>query len=208
MASTKIYESLFILRKCHLTITRLWTLFQKESDHLETNADYALLYTYYINLETVTFLDEFKKGFSNIEPEYKNRVTDVRKITAPILKRINRWKDLEKFRNNIIAHPWRHKGKFVVPNQINYNIPRNWFENLLLVDLMSYMWSMISVEFKQEIIDALEYVATLQKLPDTPADYSDLNIDNLKMAEEVRNICRSLNKKYFLKVMQYGLEKA
>jgi hypothetical protein len=70
--------------------------------------NYALLFTNYIKIEAVSFLDEFDGGFfHNIEEEHRIRMREVRQITAPIVKRIKQWKDLRKFRNHIIAHPWK-----------------------------------------------------------------------------------------------------
>ncbi len=204
MKPTKLYESLFILHKCHLTLTRLWTLVGKNNGLNPDNDDYAFIYTNYINMEAVNFLDEFDNGFVNkVEPEFLDRVMAVRKITVPIIKRINKWKDLEKYRNNIIAHPWRHKGKFVVPNQSTYNVPKSWFENAVLVNLMSYLWSMVKVEFLEEMNEASEYIATLQDNQNIISDHSALNDDHLSMAAEVHLLCKSLNKKYHLKVLLY-----
>ena len=137
--SQKLYESLFIMHKCNLTIERLNKLVVNSDLSSKENQDFALLHTYYIILESVAFLDEFNYSFRKVESEYLSRVTDVRKITAPLIKKVRKWKDLEKFRNNIIAHPWRNKGKFIVPNQAQFNIPRNWLENQILVDFMGYI---------------------------------------------------------------------
>lgn len=175
-------------------------------NNLDTHADYALLYTYYINLEAVSFLEEFKVGLAKSESINTDRIKEFRRITSPILKRINNWTDLEKFRSSIIAHPWRDKkGKFVVPNQGYFNVPRNWFEFALLLNLMSYLWTLIRAEFNKEINDALQYISTLQTVAKPPNDYSNLNSDHFKMAEEVANHCKALHKSYSLKVFQYSL---
>ncbi len=206
MRPTKLLESLFILHKCQLNIDRLWKLIEVSEGELNSNSDYALLFTYHINLEAVSFLDEYNGDFvSRTETEYAIRVKEVRKITAPIIKRINRWKDLEKFRNNIIAHPWRDRGKFVVPNTGYYNIPRNWFEIAVFVNLLKYTWSMIRIEFLEELQTAIEYISTLQTPPPPPNNYSNLNADHLRMANEVGDICKTLGKNYGLKVIQYIL---
>ena len=171
-------------------------------DNLHTNADYALLFTYYINLESVSFLEEFRDGLAKTEPAYTDRIRNFRKITSPILKRINKWTDLEKFRNSIIAHPWRDKkGEFVVPNQGYYNVPRNWFEVAILLNLMSYIWSLIKEEFNEELTNALQYVSTLETAAKPPNEYNNLNSDHLIMAEEVAKQCNVLNKNYYLKVI-------
>lgn len=205
MKPIKLYEALFILHKCNQTINRLWILIENSQGRIKEVEDFAVLFTYYIKMETVSFLEEFNKGFYHgTEKQCKQRVDDVRKTTAPIIKRINKWKDLERFRNNIIAHPWRHKSQFVVPDQNNYNIPRNWFEIGVLVNLNNYVWAMLQAEFELELKEAMVYMAT--KIPPKRplSDYSQLNQDHLQMADEVEEVCKQLNKKYFLKVVQYS----
>src|ERR1035437_6823340 len=207
MKPTKLYESLFILHKCSLTINRLWSMIKESEKSIDEIKDFALLFTYYMNMEAVSFLNEFNNGFyHNIEDNYKPRMKDVRKITAPILKRINKWKDLEKFRNNIIAHPWRHNGKFVIPDQHRYNVPRNWFEYGVLANLITYILAMIEAEFKKEMDETFIYMASLLPPEKEPTNYSTLNPDHLKMASEVGEICAKLNKDYHLKVLQYIFE--
>ena len=188
MKPVKLYESLFILYKCNLNLERFKNLMDAIGDSFDTHSDYALLYTYYINLEAVSFLEEFKDGLSKTESAYTVRIIEFRKITSPILKRINKWGELQKFRSSIIAHPWRDKkGMFVVPNPGHFNVPRNWFEVGVILNLMSYLWALVLAEFSKELHDALQYVSTLQSNPKPPNDYSDINSDHLKMAEEVAN---------------------
>lgn len=204
MQPIKLYESLFILHKCNLNLERLKDLMDAIGDSIDTHSDYALLYTYYINLEAVSFLEEFKNGLSKSESAYTARIKEFRKITSPILKRINKWSDLEKFRSSIIAHPWRDKkGNFVVPNQGYFNVPRNWFEVAVLLNLMSYLWALVLAEFSKELHGALQYISTLQTNPTSPNDYSDINSDHLKMAEEVANQSQLFHKNYSLKVLLY-----
>ncbi len=206
MKPTKLYEALFILYKCNLTINRLWSLIETSQEDIDEIKDHALLFTNYIKMESVSFLEEFNEGFYfKIENDYKQRMNEVRLITAPIIKRIKKWKDLEKFRNNIIAHPWRNKGKFVVPDQHLYNVPRNWFEIGVLVNLVNYVWSVIKVEFQNELNEAFQYVESLTPPQKAMSDYSTINTDHRKMAEEVDKVCKQLNKNYYLKVVQYIL---
>lgn len=194
------------MHKCTSTINRLWSIIDRSQKNIKEIEDYALLFTNYITLESVSFLDEFNTDFfHNIEEEFKPRMKAIRLITAPIIKRINKWKDLGKFRNNIIAHPWRDKGEFAIPDRQFYNIPRNWFEIGVLVNLINYVWSLIKAEFKDELVEAFSYIASLKPEEREPSDYSDLNSDHLKMATEVEIVCKMYNKAYYLKVMQYIL---
>ena len=80
MKPVKLYESLFILYKCNLNLERLKNLMDAIGDSFDTHSDYALLYTYYINLEAVSFLEEFKDGLSKSESVYTNYIYRQRKF--------------------------------------------------------------------------------------------------------------------------------
>lgn len=208
MSSTKLYESLFILHKCNSVINRFWQIIEGSQDRIKEIEDFAILFTYYIKMESVSFLDEFNNGFyKSTEIQYSERISQIRKITAPVIKRIKKWKDLEKFRNNIIAHPWRQNGKFVIPSNRHYNIPRNWFEVGVLVNLMNYTWQLIRAEFEKEFGEAIIYIARINPTPKEPTNYENLNADHLQMADEVGQICERLEKKYYLTIMAYKLER-
>jgi len=208
MQPTKLYESLFILYKCNRSINQLWPVVNSHQNDSGAVKEIAVILTNNIKMESVSFLDEFNDSFfRNIEEAYKPRMMEVRKITAPIIKRIKKWKDLEKYRNNIVAHPWRDKGKFAIPDPHFYNIPQTWFDVAVLVHLMNYLWELTKAEFNEELNDALLYVLKL-KPPDKKSTIkiSDVNNDHHRMAEEVDIICKQLNKPYFLKILQYQEE--
>lgn len=204
MIPTNLYESLFILHKCNTNLNRLSTLIKSYEAEVKENESYLVLFVYYINLETVSFLEEFNKGFyQKTEVTYKTRISDVRSITSPILKRINKWKDLREFRNQIVAHPWRGKeGTLVIPDQ-QYNVPRNWFEAGLLAILMNYVWELIRAEFQKEVPEMLEYMESKIPPPKAARDYSGINTEQKEIFEEVYQVCKKLNKPYYLKVMQF-----
>jgi hypothetical protein len=63
-----------------------------------------MIFTNYIIMESLSFMDEFDNYFIHTEPEYHKRMLDIGKITEPVRIRINRWTDLKRFRNNIVAH--------------------------------------------------------------------------------------------------------
>src|SRR5688572_31911785 len=136
MKPIKLYESLFILYKCNRSINQLWPVVNSHQNDEGAVKEIAVILTNNIKMESVSFLDEFNGSFfRNIEDAYKARMMEVRQITAPIIKRIKKWKDLEKYRNNIVAHPWRDKGKLAIPDPHFYNIPQTWFDVAVLVDL-------------------------------------------------------------------------
>ena len=88
-----------------------------------------------------------------------------------------------------------------------FNIPRNWLENQILVNLKAYLWSMIKAEFLAEHSSALKYISSLQTRPKPKDDYSTLNQEHLDMAENVRSICKELGKPYFFEILLYHFPK-
>jgi|ERR1035437_328792 hypothetical protein len=200
----QLYESLFILYKCQLNIDRLHTLIL-ENRNQEADENDAILLAQYLLMEGLSFIVEFKENMYKVaESEYKTRVQEIQKITKPIFDRINKWKDLGKYRNNIIAHPWRDSGKFAIPNDPSYNVPRNWVEIFILAHLLKYVWSMVQAEFMMEIGEAIIYIDKTYPFNLIMHDsYSDLNEDHVRMARKVDQIRKEFKKPYFLKVEQF-----
>jgi hypothetical protein len=205
----RLYESLFILYKCQLNISRLLELILENIHKENSNENDALLLAQYLQMESLSFINEFKENLYNFsEKEYRERIADVQKITKPIFNRINKWKDLGKYRNNIIAHPWRDSGKFVIPNDPAYNVPKSWLEITILGNLLKYVWAITGAEFQKEITESITYIEkTYPFVANENTDHSGLNEDQIKMAREVDVIRRELDKEYFLKVLLYEFDK-
>jgi hypothetical protein len=208
MKPTKLYESLFILDKCKTTINSVWNELLK-GKHFTKNDVLSTNLQFYLIMETVNFLKEYDGAFVNrIEPEFKERMMSVRKIASPIIKELNKWKDLERFRNNIIAHGWRDKNKnyeFVVPVISAYNIPRNGLEFGILRNLILYAYYILQCEFSKEIFQSMQHVASKEPPPIPGADYAELNKQHYAMMEEVHSISEKLGKSCNLKVVLYKL---
>lgn len=197
----RLYESLFILYKCNLNISNLLKLILKKIHQDNPDKDETMLLSQYLQMESVSFMLEFKENlYQYSEKEYFERISDIQKITKPIFKRINKWKDLNKYRNNIIAHPWRDSGKFVIANSQEYNVPKSWLEITILGYYIQYVWAMVAAEFKKEIRDSLAYMQKTYPYNPVKVDFSNLNNDQLKMAAEVDLIRKELKKSYYLKV--------
>lgn len=201
----RLYESLFILYKCNLNISNLLKLIVDKIHQKNTNEEEAMLLAQYLQMESVSFLVEFKENlYQYSENDFKQRVGDIQKITKPIVNRINKWKDLNKYRNNIIAHPWRDSGKFVVPDSQKYSVPSSWLEITVLGHYIKYIWAMIRAEFNNEIIGSLNYISkTYPNNDPVKVDFSNLNKDQVNMAIEVDSIRKELGRNYYLKVMQF-----
>lgn len=207
MQPTKLYESLFIFHKSQQVLEEQSIELQKIIESDDSTDKQPILVTNYIIMETCSFIHEFHKNFARLcESDYKDKVTLVKAMTKPIFKRVNKWTDLNTFRNNIIAHPWRDGDKFVVPDMNVYNVPRNWFEHIVLVHLMRYIYDIIRDVFKSEFEPMLEYMASLKTPPKEKTDYKGITLDHVTMAQEVDEIARKKEHKYNMKVMGYKFE--
>lgn len=196
----KIYESLFILYKCKQAINNLWSKLKQDKE-LINGFDYSdtpLLY--HIILEVVNFNEEYNLYFNTaFLNSYKQRITQIKIINKPIFKNINKWR-LKDFRNNIIAHTWRNKGKFANPDSEYYEIPKNALEFSLLVNYINYAWNLIESEFIVEFDKMLIYIQSLSQGSHSNKDYSNINEQQLKLVNEVNLKCMEFKKNYHLKV--------
>ncbi len=200
----RLYESLFILHKCILNISSLLQLILEKIHQENPNKDEAMLLAQYLQMESVSFMVEFKENlYQYSEKEYSQRISDIQKITKPIFNRINKWKDLNKYRNNIIAHPWRNFGKFVIPNNQAYNVPKSWLEITVLGHYIKYVWAMVGAEFNKEIRDGLVYIQKTYPYNPVKIDFSGLNEEQMKIAAEVDSIRKELGRDYYLKVFLF-----
>jgi hypothetical protein len=204
----RLYESLFIFHKCHLTIRNIWNLLDAGKENEQFVYNYGNILSNYIKLELLSMLEEYNKHFIVKKlPEFGQRVKEIREISKPVLKRINKWRGLTDFRNNIIAHTWRNdSGRMVLPDRHEYGVPANLVEVKILVDLCSYFWLLINAEFQNEVAEAIELFTSMKGKESTGLDLEGMNLDLLKMAEEVDLLCKQHGKKYYLKVDQYIIE--
>lgn len=113
---SNFHSSLFTLNESHEAIERLYFEF---SNHEQSGPEYyknilLLDLKNYIILEAASFIDEYQIYFAQtkttskrpnaIEPIYKQRVKDLHEIIKLILTTIHRWKDIEEYRDNYVAH--------------------------------------------------------------------------------------------------------
>ncbi|RYF38002.1 MAG: hypothetical protein EON97_00110 [Chitinophagaceae bacterium] len=207
----RLYESLFILDKCCATILRLSDAIEENQTN-ETRRRSLDLHIvdlgYYMIMETVSFLDEYNGAFiNNVEAEFRERIMTLRKIATPIIKKITRWKDLEKFRNNIVAHPWRKDGRIALPTLSNYNVPSDPLDFHILSHLIHYFRQLLHAEFSTEMEEADHYVRTLANQPDPPPpDYSSLNTEHIELKNVVNELAKEKNRSYGIKIFLYYLD--
>lgn len=121
---------------------------------------------------TQSLIDELNKFLFNYNPDdisLKNRIKDFKKIIDPALNEIKKWKDIQKFRNHILAHNGRdYYGLSVIlcSEFQNYNIPLNHTDFMVLFQLLKIITESteeIFAEEKQEADKIMESIDTKQK---------------------------------------------
>jgi hypothetical protein len=98
-------------------------------------------------------LDEFNKCFTaQACPEFADRINQLRRQIRPVTRRIDQWKDLRKYRNQMIAHNLRIEGHAIIDregNSLSYSIPYLHGEYVLLVNLLALLINQIAKAFPE-----------------------------------------------------------
>jgi hypothetical protein len=206
--------SLFNLNECHEKIERLYFQFLNHPDSGETYfLEPSLMdISHYMILEIASFLDEYHiyfaqtktgKKAASIEAEYVQRIKELHLILKPIIKTIYRWKGIESYRDNFVAHTNRigfNYNSLIIAAQEPYDSPRQFWEFQLLRDLIHIMFGIISQEFKMELIDAHFAVHTRKSALNPLKDNSKIDDELQYMIEEYQHECMQQGKEYTLNV--------
>jgi hypothetical protein len=142
-----------------------------------------------IFIMTCSFLDEWNGEFNHIKlPEYSDRILRVKRITKPLFKRINKWKNLRDVRNMVLAHNLRRKdGSDIFTDGIKEPIIFPWAnsEVTLLTTLIKIIFDEIYDEFKDIEIDPQKSV--LDGLDYTP-NHIDAHAETMELFDKVIEI--------------------
>ncbi|WP_272149186.1 hypothetical protein [Tenacibaculum aiptasiae] len=104
---TKTQESILVLCSLQTLLDEYLKCLSKEKNN--SNSVIFSVITSQIIITSCSYLEEWEYFARLIKEEQESRIIILRKITKPVIDRINEWKDLRKFRNNMIAHNHRIK---------------------------------------------------------------------------------------------------
>lgn len=206
----KIHETLFILHKCASTVEKVHKAFEElhQRGPLFSFHHFSHNLAYYVIMETVSFLDEYDSFFTEgmVEEEYKERVRIVRQIANPLYRKIRSWKNLDQYRNNVVAHGWRDKrngNRLTIPYKKYYDVPRTHFELQLLKDLIKQLSAFIEIEFKAEADWAAWYGYEGEKEERPQKDYRNINAELKTILDEMNATTLSSEKDYDIQITGY-----
>lgn len=150
----------------------------------------AVLYNHTL-LICNAILDEFNREFTPLKcTEFADRVNKFRRQIKPVLGRIDKWKDLKNYRNQIIAHNLRIKGISIFDKDdksISYNAPHTNNEIKLLVELLALITMNIGVEFP-ELRDSLNMSEHINDKLALNFVNIDLKAEHDAVVEEIRKM--------------------
>lgn len=115
---------------------------------------------FYMSLiDGVSYLDEYQEVFGKkTENIFEERCIIVKEINKPFIRKINQWKDYRNLRNHLLAHNFRvgKNGDYIFNGIVDYNAPRNFYDLLLLSNLIQLSTQTIISEFQLELNSLLD----------------------------------------------------
>ncbi|MEX0995903.1 MAG: hypothetical protein WDZ45_02500 [Flavobacteriaceae bacterium] len=118
----------------------------------------TLLSNYSIIMFT-SFLEEYNKKFTSsfVGNMYDERITRLKQKNKPGIRRINKWKDIFKFRNHLVAHGLRINNRSLFSysdKELNFKIPDTNSEK----NLFNGIIYLICLNIRDEFIDVVKEI--------------------------------------------------
>ena len=170
MEYDKTEESIFTLLTLSIQITQAYdSIFDNEdiinSDFSIDSSSYHELINSAIHdalasqiiLKSVAFIDEWNDFFGvQTEPEYQEKILQVKRLVKPAFSCLKEWKELYDYRNQVIAHNLRDKGKrnIYLLNK-KYNAPQTDEELLLLAFCIHKIAQVVARYFQDEVVKVM-----------------------------------------------------
>jgi uncharacterized protein with HEPN domain len=111
-----------------------------------------------------SILDEFNTEFvANKHSEFADRITLFRQQIKPVTRRINKWKGLKDYRNQIVAHNLRINGRSIfgkADKSLEYKVPTTVSEIKLLSEFLALITQNIGIEFP-ELVEQMKWSETI-----------------------------------------------
>lgn len=174
---SNLYSLVFLATRLKLSVKSLQNVIQNKGyiDEVKFSQDFyksigfansiGAVISEYTIVQFCSFLDEYKNfNPRNHQEEHSSRIIKVRIKNKYGLQRIQQWKDLYRYRNQIAAHNLNIKNTPILETHelIKYNIPDTIEEKILFQNIVVKMCNNIFEEFS-EIRDSFDYSFNLGK---------------------------------------------
>jgi len=163
---TKTQESILVLCTLQALLDEYLKCLSKEKNNTESVV-FSIIASQII-ITSCSYLDEWEYFAILIKEEQESRIVTLRKITKPILDRINEWKDMKRFRNNMIAHNHRIKkedNSLAIFNlSRNLNCPSSFYDFKLLLGCIYITKNVLLRLFSKEYNQILPHIKNIENI--------------------------------------------
>lgn len=180
---TKIQESILILCTLQALLDEYLKCLTKEKD--KPDSVLFSIISSQIIITSCSYLDEWEFLGKLIKVEKETRIITLRKITKPVINRINQWKDMRQFRNNMIAHNHRIKKEenslAIFSMSRNLNCPNSFYDYKLLIGCIFISKNILLRIFQNEYnksiprIKNIEAIKPVNEIKDNKAYKNEFN---------------------------------
>lgn len=207
----RLYESLYIFLRYIQDIKYLMEFMidfgyseRRENEwNLKDKAHYVALYNT-ILMNACSYLDEYNKNFLvKSEPQFHDRILQVKKIAKPAFKKVNKWKDLWEYRNHMIAHNFRIDGdKFSFYMLGQYNAPRTYRDLVLLRKHLAMINAIIQAEFESEMPHINSFIESFE-VKEQEINYENIEVELTSVINDINELCEANGKNYSLPIQHF-----
>jgi hypothetical protein len=172
---------------------------RKEGEWNEKDKTHFISLFNSILLNICSYIDEYNLNFLHIsEPEFKNRIIDVKRIAKPAFKKIGEWTDLHNYRNHMIAHNFRIDGnEFSFNNLGQYNAPRTYRDLVMLRKHLVMISTIIEAEFEIEKHSLNSFINSFP-VKEQQISYETVEQDLIDVLNQINSLCETNSKPYKL----------
>ncbi len=211
---TQVNISIYhILHFAHLIDRAFWSLEKLlEIGVFENDKNEDLRHMIQINtfnqilIHTTSLLDEYSDHFITIKAttiDEKGKVEQTRELLKPVFKKINEWKGLKEFRNNVLAHNLRdskanNQSVFIARGISGYDIPERVRDFGFLIQCIDLIRQVLSKVFTEEYKITVEKIANLNEKTKDEIPLTNRNYEKeyLDLQNEILKIKRDIEARY------------
>ena len=185
----------------HHTTPQVWATghYGKAPHFLLTNS----YLSEYLIILVCSFIDEYNNHFIPSKSDILgDRIHLFRQKISPVMKKINKWDGLQNYRNTILAHNLRIKGKTPVlsnieNNKTTFNIPNTHDEILLLGELVALITKNIGVEFP-ELLPKINFNDNIANQMIIPHDIIDFKKEFESIGDSIKKLGLTYTQRTYL----------
>lgn len=147
-----LYHLIFIANSIENTVKAFSGIIDKADDEHEKALYVAT--SSIVLIQTVSFLDEYHHHIKSTDEDVNTTINAIKKAVKPAVAQINEWKEIDVFRNNVLAHNLRDRKKMISVFErglSSYDVPKTGNELLVLYNCVSMIKKTFESAFRTKL---------------------------------------------------------